>query len=245
VAEIKFQERAVAFIDVLGFSKLVESSVDTDPDREQLESLVSLLESAIPEFDQGVDKKIPKRLIPNHIYISDSIILSAPLRDVEVAYFNGLEAVVMRCIQLTHKILEAGYLLRGGIATGLVWHGDSNIVGPAYQEAYAIESKGCKPCILLSEAATRLWGNSFGATTRMCVLDHGTLMVNGLHDFYIPDKSYGGIERTYDKYSELASERIDSSLPLGPKAKWEWFSAFLESEKSDDHKWHGFCQSVT
>ena len=231
MAEINFEERAVAFIDVLGFSSLVKKAVIENSKREQLQFLVSLLEDVIPILGEGVEPTVPKHLVPKHIYISDSIILSAPINDQAMKHYSGLEIVVMRAIQLTHRFLEAGYLLRGGISVGKVWHGESNIVGPAYEEAYEIQDTVCKPCILLSESALRLWKNGFGASSRMCVLNQGSLMVNGLHDFYVPDKSHGGIERAYEKYTQLVEKQINSSLPKDPKAKWKWFSYYLKREK--------------
>ena len=110
MSEITYEERAVAFIDVLGFSKLVEKSAQNDSERMQLQFLVNLLESTIPVFNQCVRDDVPSHLIPKYIYISDSIILSAPLSDHDKKFYSGLESVVMRTIQLSHRFLEAGYL---------------------------------------------------------------------------------------------------------------------------------------
>jgi hypothetical protein len=78
---ITFEERAVAFIDVLGFKGLVNSAISDDQSLQELSSLVKLLESAVPSLDATVDKSVPNHLIPRHNYISDCIILSAPLND--------------------------------------------------------------------------------------------------------------------------------------------------------------------
>jgi len=163
MSKITFENKAVAFIDVLGFSSLVDDASKKEEMMAQLQSLVDLFKSVVPELDKTVDKSVPLRLIPKHIYISDSIILSAPLSDSSVPGYNGLEVLVMRCIQLTHHFLSSGYLLRGGIAIGKVWHGTSNIVGPAYQEAYKLENNPKKklesPCILLSESSVKKWNH--------------------------------------------------------------------------------------
>ncbi|MFT6051062.1 MAG: hypothetical protein ACI9B9_000702 [Halioglobus sp.] len=45
----------------------------------------------------------------------------------------------MRTIQLTHIFLAKGYLIRGGVSIGKVWHTESNIIGPAYQGAYLVK----------------------------------------------------------------------------------------------------------
>jgi uncharacterized protein YqhQ len=53
---------------------------------------------------------------------------------------NPLETIMMYVSLLTHRFLQAGYLIRGEIDIGKVWHGEHTIVGPAYQEAYKIEA---------------------------------------------------------------------------------------------------------
>lgn len=234
---ITYEERAVAFIDVLGFSMLVDNSVHAVSAREELQSLVDMLETSIPLLNNGVCSTVPARLIPKHTYVSDSIILSAPIADPEFKHYSGLDILIMRCIQLSHRFLGAGYLLRGGIAVGNVWHSDGNIVGPAYQEAYRLEATGENPCIVLSESAKEYWVKGFGGGSRMCVRDRETLIVNGLHDFYIVDKSHGGIERTFEEYKRIVDDNLVSELPISAKAKWNWFKSFLEQEQSEAANW--------
>jgi len=234
--KIEFEERAVAFIDVLGFSPLVNSAALNPTALEELQKLVNLLSSVVPYLDESVSKAVPIHLIPEHTYISDSIILSAPLKDDAMKSYNGLHIVVMRCIQLTHHFLKAGYLLRGGISTGKVWHNKSNIVGPAYQEAYELEKTGCNPCIVLSEPAKAMWE---GYGSRMCVINEDNIaMVNGLHDYYIPGNSERGvIEKTFDEYQQLVTRRISSQLSENARAKWDWFNKYLMAERSEAMKW--------
>lgn len=236
--EIIYEKRVVAFLDILGFSQLVDQSVGSPEDMEKLRSLVGMLEGAIPRLDQGVSPTVPLRLIPKYIYISDSIVLISPLNDVELKQYNGLEILVMRCIQLSHFFLKAGYLLRGGIAVGDVWHNGANIVGPAYQEAYRLEQSDCRPCVILSTGAKEFWNKSSSNYSRMCILDHGTLIVNGLHDYYIDDQSLNGVKCTYNMYTNLVNSRLEFELLPGPKAKWEWIKSFLEVEISEASKWH-------
>lgn len=155
--DIEFEECAVAFIDILGFSSLVCDAASDESKRTELTDLVALLQSAIPKLDKTVAKSVPARRIPKHIYISDCVILVAPLKVPEASYYSGLDTVALRCIQLTHQLLKSGYLIRGGIATGKVWIRDSNIVGPAYQDAYDTEQKAGNPCIQLHQSAIEEW----------------------------------------------------------------------------------------
>lgn len=231
---LQFEDRVVAFVDVLGFRSLVNSAVSSSECMAQLSGLVDLLASAIPDLDKSVDSSVPSRLIPLHTYISDCIILSAPIGDGSCLGYNGLEIIVMRVIQLSHYFLRAGYLIRGGIATGKVWHTPSNIVGPAYQEAFELEKNGNEPVVLISTSAASQWRGG----SRMCLAVNDKIFVNGLFDFYIPNsENHGVIEAKYDSYELLATNRISSTLSVSAKAKWQWFLCFLRSEKPEGMKW--------
>ncbi len=100
MSNIKFENRAVAFIDVLGFKSVVDTAEQCTSKLTELEQLINVLESAVPNLDGTVDQSVPKELIPKHIYISDSIILSAPLTSTKMSSYRGLSILVMRVIQL-------------------------------------------------------------------------------------------------------------------------------------------------
>lgn len=231
---VNFEDRAVAFIDVLGFKALVANAVHSAEQLNQLSGLIDLLSSAVPTLDSTVDSSVSTHLIPRHIYISDCIILSAPLTDADRSSYDGLSIVVMRAIQLSHYFLNAGYLIRGGISIGKVWHTHSNIVGPAYQEAYLLEHNGNEPIIVLSELAAKQWRGG----SRMCLRSDGKVFVNGVFDYYIPNnKQHGEIERTYNRYASLADQKLAEGLPQSAHGKWSWFKSFLQSEAPEGLKW--------
>lgn len=231
---MKFEDRAVAFIDVLGFKSLVLEAVQSNEQFSQLSSLINLLSEAVPTLDSMVNSSVKMHLIPKHIYISDCIILSAPLSDIERPSYNGLSTIVMRAIQLSHFFLKAGYLIRGGISVGKVWHTDSNIVGPAYQEAYQLESCFREPLVRLSDSAVEKWQGG----SRMCLKKDGKIFVNGLYDFYIPNNTeYGAIDRTYQCYAALVDKNLALGLPSSAHEKWVWFKEFLQSEVQEGLNW--------
>ena len=231
---MEFEDRAVAFIDVLGFKSLVGCAAENKEHLEQLSGLVNLLSSAVPFFDATVDMSVSPHLVPRHIYISDCIILSAPLADPRRKSYDGLEIVVMRVIQLSHYLLQAGYLIRGGISVGKVWHTSSNIVGPAYQEAFMLEHNGQEPIVVLSASAAKHWKGG----SRMCLLRNDKVFVNGLFDYYIPNNTqHGVIDQTYARYAALADQRLMEVLPDSAKEKWSWFREFLRTEAPEGMKW--------
>jgi hypothetical protein len=231
---MEFEDRAVAFIDILGFKSLVCAAAESEEHFKQLSGLIDLLTSAVPTLDAIVEKSVAPHCIPKHVYISDCIILSAPLSDTDSTSYDGLAVIVMRAIQLARYFLAAGYLIRGGISVGKVWHTQSNIVGPAYQEAFLLEHNGNEPVVLLSEAAANRWHDG----SRMCLRHDGKVFVNGLHDYYIPNKTrLGEVERVYASYAKLADKRLAEALPPSAREKWFWFNEFLRTEASEDQKW--------
>jgi len=237
--KIKFENRAVAFIDVLGFKQVVDAAGKGGQKHTELESLIDVLESAIPKLDGTVDHTMPKDLIPKHIYISDSIILSAPLSSCQMPSYRGLSILVMRVIQISHILLSKGYLLRGGICVGAVWHTDSNIVGPAYQEAYQIETKTLVPRIELSPKAKEHWVSTEGSSNTMCLEYMNHFIVNVLDDYYIQDKLHGAAERAFKKYSRIIETNLEANHPEAVRYKWWWFKEYLESEvKRNDYIIH-------
>jgi hypothetical protein len=230
---ITFEERAIAFIDVLGFKALTSKAVNDVGALQEVDKLVVLLGSVIPVLDSGVSSAIPSDLIPKHIYISDSIILSAPLqvRFNHIRNYSGLEILVMRAIQVSHALLHAGYLVRGGVAVGPVWHSNANVVGPAYQEAFALERGPWEPRIILSNGATRLWQSGGPSTgSRMCIQYDGAFMVNGLHDYYVPDEYKGNNEEAFRHYAAIADRNLNSGLGVREIQKWTWMKRYIIDE---------------
>lgn len=226
--KIVFEERAVAFIDVLGFKSVVENSGGSN--LKFLEELVETLETAVPGLDGTVYHTVPKELIPKHISISDSIILSAPLTSDKMKNYCGLSILIMRAIQLTHIFLAKGYLIRGGIAIGKVWHTDSNILGAAYQDAYLIETKTGAPRIELSEKAKEYWLRKNGNSNSMCLQYRERFMVNGLYDYYIQDGTHGAAERVFGNYKNTIEKNMATEVVDSVQYKWWWFGEFLNSE---------------
>lgn len=231
MGKINFEERAVAFIDVLGFKSVVGKGVEDN--YKLLEELVCTLETAVPKLNESVASDVSNELIPKHFYISDCIILSAPLTANSDENYCGLDIVIMRAIQLTHIFLCKGYLIRGGISIGHLWHTESNIIGPAYQEAYSIETKTKAPRIELSDAAKTYWKNrnkNPSIPNYMCLPYDERFMVNGLHDYYIQaDKKP---KEVFKKYASTVEENIKSADDDKVKCKWSWFENFLKSESA-------------
>ena len=237
--DLLFEDRAVAFIDVLGFKQLVCRACEGNQQAlTNLEQLVNLLQNAPTKLANQVDQEF-RHLNPIHTSISDSIILSTPLSAQDAEHYDGLLTVIMRCIQLTHIFLENGHLVRGGIEIGKVWHSESNIIGTAFQEAYALESyKASVPRILLGRKAQKYFEELQGHDKESMCSRHDCkddeLMVKSLHSSYIKEahNHNHNIHDTYARYANVISRTLNPTDPedqLGApeKAKWLWFQSYL------------------
>jgi hypothetical protein len=120
--------RYVAFVDILGFSEIVVRNAE--PDRaKQRKALVKLLHQV---GDRGIDQIFGDDFLFQQF--SDSIIMS------ESPSGLGLVNLLGAVSDLAEELLSKGLLIRGGIAKGTLHHDDKVVFGPAFLDAYRIES---------------------------------------------------------------------------------------------------------
>lgn len=155
-----YQNKFIAFIDILGFGALVEDSenapeiaqsiLDTllsmSPDKLQESMYVSINEESIPTSELAGLKNIIAMMNKgmnnaHHVtisYFSDSLVLSADADNV-IASQSILELLTKLSVELWDKY---SILIRGGITVGKLVHKDNGpIFGPAMNRAYFLESK--------------------------------------------------------------------------------------------------------
>lgn len=127
----KYEDRLVAFIDVLGFSDMVNHTV---ADVQKLQCLTAALKSLYDRFwiweSDGVYSSFA------FTQFSDSIVISALAGTTDS--FEMLQQLLSGIMELVDNY---GILVRGGIARGLLIHDREMVVGPAMIEAYHLESK--------------------------------------------------------------------------------------------------------
>ncbi len=170
---MQFEDRFVAFVDILGFSEKVEELEKREGGLSQIENMVSALWSddrdnfpfmLCPQSDRGAED-----LSFVATQISDCVVLSAEATPL------GLLRLVDECGRSISNLLEIGLMARGYISKGLVYHEVGQFFGSAYQEAVKNEAKvkfsfhpsdvSKTPFVELSEAVTEF----YRATTDMCV----------------------------------------------------------------------------
>ncbi|HXD94673.1 MAG TPA: hypothetical protein VNX01_15815 [Bacteroidia bacterium] len=131
--EIKYENKYIAFLDVLGFSALVEKK-----DQEKLEIYFFLIDEAFKAFDSKI-KHVTK------LIISDSIILTA--NDTDENFLDLITAI--SALQATLAV--SGIWIRGGVSFGEVFCDDKRniIVGKGYIKAYLLEQQAIYPRVII------------------------------------------------------------------------------------------------
>ncbi|UOY08909.1 hypothetical protein L0P88_10225 [Muricauda sp. SCSIO 64092] len=129
-----YEERACLFLDILGFSEHVRQSTDknnlevTSKARE-----ISELLNLLPIKMRSIGESNRNRRITQ---FSDSIVVSFALSDKN-AFVELLDDIMRIIINFILK----GYLVRGGISYGKLFHNDNLVFGPAMITAYELESR--------------------------------------------------------------------------------------------------------
>ncbi len=140
--QLQLKKKYVAFLDVLGFSALVNS--DSKP---KLEKYFEIVDGAFAIFDY--EKKNIKKFS-----ISDSIILIA--EDNE----SDLKTLLTAIRTLQYSLAVNDIWLRGGISHGGVFiEEDKNIiVGKGYIKAFLLESEAIYPRVILDPSILKHLG---------------------------------------------------------------------------------------
>jgi hypothetical protein len=144
-----YQDRLVAFVDVLGFSQL----------------------TLLSEKDDAALAKIGKLVATNRLF---EAFFGKLMDRAKVAFFSDSFVVSMGPDEIFYLVREIGYLsryllllgmpCRGGISRGLLHHDGPVIVGPALIHAYQLEHCIAKmPRVILDDAAMDCWRNEFKA----------------------------------------------------------------------------------
>jgi hypothetical protein len=139
-----YQERAVAFIDVLGFAELVKQSDANPTARAKLGKLITadkLFERFVGKFLRFADAA----------FFSDSFVLSVHPPESALIY------LIRETGYLCRYLLLQGFPSRGAITTGSLYHDGRFVVGPALVGAYRLEqSVAIYPRIILDDATMAL-----------------------------------------------------------------------------------------
>ena len=166
------EDRFVVFLDILGFSRLIKESAPPSP-RISIEQVREALKVPDPA---GADMVIVGRIgdisLCRHrvSHFSDCIVASTDPTEA------GLMYLILHVQKIAFRLLRLGFLCRGGLVKGLLYHDPAAVFGPALVDAYDIETRVAKhPRVVLDDAVAR-WSYQLpepvGKIMRRLVLRH-------------------------------------------------------------------------
>jgi hypothetical protein len=139
----KYERRLILFIDFLGFKEVVAS---TERDPGGLRRLLAAMDDIGTLGDASIFKS--QRVTQ----FSDSVVMSYRVTE-RSGVFWMINAIALTVISL----VERGFLLRGAVTVGDLYHNSRHVVGPAMVKAYEMESKvACHPRVIVDPAVMRL-----------------------------------------------------------------------------------------
>ena len=160
---LKYDERLVAFIDILGFKEIVKQSEKDSSRIELIYSVLSYLKNwEVPkkwnlkfvEIEEDAQKKGIERFDirnkTNSTSFSDSIVVSVK---VENDINEVASTLIVNLAYIGAILFEQGILFRGGLTIGNIIHDEHGTVfGQGLIDAYKLESNNSKyPRIILSD----------------------------------------------------------------------------------------------
>ncbi|MFI2133040.1 hypothetical protein ACH434_23775 [Lysinibacillus fusiformis] len=127
----------VAFIDILGFRNIVQKSENEIEYFKKILHATQIIEHLVGYNDE---KQKNKERFVEMVQFSDSLVISMP--------YNGIYTLrkIIMDLDLVQKIIarDVGIMLRGGLTYGKLYHKGNISFGPAFVDAYQLESKVAK-----------------------------------------------------------------------------------------------------
>ncbi|WP_156818883.1 hypothetical protein [Sphingomonas sp. Mn802worker] len=216
MGEREYELRVVAFLDVLGFSNLVEEADHSEEPREIILTIIRTLRDTLARNP---------RVGFEFTQFSDSIVISAGLN------LYGINAVFSGCRMLATNLIQRGILLRGGIAVGNLTHTDDVLFGTGLLKAYGCDASGAPPRIALHSTmkdAVDDYSAMYGLSEQV-IRDHYDLtpILDTFLDFaeFDPKPEPGKVDLI--EPARVIAGHINASasnreLPASVRAKWRW-----------------------
>lgn len=179
-----YERRIVCFIDILGFSNVVNGTINNGINgKVKLMNICGAL-NMIDDFRITMSEKMLIKDVRTTQF-SDSVLISFPWIEED----NSIIAAFMWIKYLqVFLIMEHDVLLRGGITIGDIIHNEKMIVGPAMIDAYTLESKcAINPRIIIDSKVIPLFEKIFDRCRKNNHLNDTTLINKDNDDRYYID----------------------------------------------------------
>jgi hypothetical protein len=136
---LTFSDKFIAYVDILGFTKLVENCekgvglslnellrlIRDLGNRDDVEAIAEDGLSVCPDSER-LDRDAGFRLTQ----ISDCVVISTEVSPL------GIITLIHQCLKTTFRLLKKGFLCSGYITRGNIYHTANQFIGTGYVEAY-------------------------------------------------------------------------------------------------------------
>lgn len=214
-----YEERYVAFVDILGFKEKVRRLTENTQVFEILIALPTTLSATVAESN-----KIYQDVDIQGTAFSDCLVIST---SASRGSFPGIHSVLKVVQKITEKLLVARAMVRGGLAKGPMYHRDGVAFGSGMIAAIKLESDVAKePRIVVAPEVEAEWTASFDngrwivADRPMIVKDKDGLAI--VDPFFFPEgdsTTHAFFTRAGDALSTMLNE-ADANLAGWAKAAW-------------------------
>ncbi|MGI4823624.1 MAG: hypothetical protein ACRYFV_20630 [Janthinobacterium lividum] len=221
-----YEQRVVAFIDILGFTAYIKDKSNDEAGFASVYAALSEVQDYFtkPNEFETEDSRNFFRNDTQIITASDCVIISRRIDER-----GGIYQMLWDCDFVTHLLIERGFLCRGGIAFGDLYHKGNLIFGPAYLEALYMEKAADVPIVVFNQklfdiaAANPLPGQEeYGAAHAQDLMGYCKTHPKQQDTYYLDyftnyDSWYGGGEGSasihYEYLRKLLAEGITESEP--------------------------------
>lgn len=205
---------AVALLDILGFSSLVESDARSSRPK-QLERLLGCM--------RDVKSSTPKESIDVRSF-SDSIILSSPLTSKNVG------DLIFSVCRLQRTFVKNGFLIRGAIAYGKHYLDDDSVYSEALIRAYKLERDHVRFPRVVVEGDLIDWYSNDPCTN---ISEKARIVSTLLRDrdgqvfidYFEPDDA--------ERHLQVIEERASGGLSASVVEKFQWLAAYHNHKCSE------------
>ncbi|MFO9100430.1 hypothetical protein [Legionella pneumophila] len=228
-----YQNSIVAFIDLLGFKSALKKEENA---KEILNILYQMKEGErngcnVSTQVNGLNIEI--QVQPAVSVFSDSMVISVSEKvfNKDVSWRHAVIEILNIVQQLANFVIERGFLLRGGMSLGKLYHEKGVVFGPALVEAYTLESEHAKnPRILVCPKLVDCFNEDKNGGTFNCFLQDE---LDGEYYLdYLPTALlYSSQNYTYQsviqqKIITMMKAASTDKREIKILEKWFWFEAY-------------------
>jgi len=206
-----YENRVIAFIDILGFSEVVKN-----------QEKAQLILNALTEIKKEIDKQFASECFTKFQGVLDTQITAFSDSVVISGYPSQVMPVYGNACTFSRLLIERGFLCRGAISVGELYHNNGILFGQAFIDAYNAEKqRAIYPRIILDKEVITLIEDSESFKNEFLNLirnDFDNELFIDLFKFY--EVFMGQGNEVKNKLKEIASPQENHDKSVAQKINW-------------------------